>query len=268
MKEILLKIIILLITINLFLFISCVYAVSSCELEFTGDKTEIKPEDKIIYELKVKNINAENGIALMSTTLKYDKDIFEYSIITENSNWSYVSNEINSDNITFTYKNLESTKEDQTIAEIIFTAKQEINTGKQEIALTDITLSTGDVSPQTIKIDDIKSEIMISTNDEKNTDNNEEEQYDSSTEENQEVSNEEQQDTINEENKENEENNQPENETTTNENIEIYSKDATLATANSLPYTGVLRVIEFLMILLAIISAVIFYRKFIKWKNI
>ena len=109
----------------------------TCNLSIDGDKTELKAGESVIYELKVSDIEAEDGIIMFETLINYDKDIFTCKAINDNdSEWNKTS--MIDDYLTMTRNDLIPNSEDQTIAKIEFTAKQNIEPGEQLIDFSEI----------------------------------------------------------------------------------------------------------------------------------
>ena len=109
----------------------------TCNLSINGDKTELKAGESVIYELKVSDIKAEDGIIMFESLINYNKDVFTCKVINDNdSEWNKTS--MIDDYFTMTRNDLIPNSEDQTIAKIEFTVKQNVEPSEQLIEFSEI----------------------------------------------------------------------------------------------------------------------------------
>ncbi len=115
----------------------------TCDLSITPDKEQVKAGETITYELKAENIDAGNGIVMFTTVMNYDTESFECEVVTDkDSEWTkavFVDNYI-----TMSRKDLSPSQEDQTIAKIVLTAKNNIQKGDSTFNLKNIVFTMDD----------------------------------------------------------------------------------------------------------------------------
>lgn len=115
----------------------------TCDLSIIANKEEVKAGEAIIYEIKAENINAGNGIEMFSTFMDYDTESFECNVITySDSKWiktAFVDNYL-----TMSRKDLSPSQDDQTIAKIAVTVKNDIPEGDRTINLSNIVFTMDD----------------------------------------------------------------------------------------------------------------------------
>ena len=113
----------------------------TCDLLISGDKGQIKAGETITYEIKAENIKAGNGIVMFETILDYDKDSFDCEVITDDSmEWTKTS--FIEDYLTMSRNGLLPSSENQTIAKVAFTAKENIQEGEQIIEFSNLNFIT------------------------------------------------------------------------------------------------------------------------------
>ena len=268
MKKVLLKITLLIIIYIVFIINSSVFG-QSFDFELIADRNEIKPGEKVVLQLNIKNIGLENGVASFQAKLHYDVNSFDYEIVTdENSEWikdeQYSNlNEYDLD-LLFQTKDKIGTKNNQTIAKIILTAKTGIKIEKKNITLTDIVFSTGDAIPQSMNIEDKKVELTVLSDENNNNENN-----NSTQEEDKEKVDNTQKNEIQMTNENNTNMHQENNEQVTdNKENNKLSGDATQSTASMLPHTGIIKIFEIIALICMIGFSIFLYKKYNKWKNI
>ena len=225
---------------------------NGCDILITGDKTEIKPGESVVYEIKATNIKG-GGIIMFEASISYMDTIFNCNLLEDNENWINLTNLLGeTDNVSYIMmqrKGLEASAEDQIVAKIKLTAKTDSTDGIYPINFTNIKFTgENDIS---FNVDDQTKDIKIV----KDTIN---ESIDNT---NQDSHNENDNSTINVEEQSKEKNN-PED----NTNI-LYIQDISKASSGNLPYTGITEVCITLIIIITII-AFIFYKKYKKWENI
>lgn len=128
-----------------------------------ADNLEVKENQEIKVIVKLEDIDVKQGINAIQGKLEYDKNIFEKvtstNLITKN-NWSIVYNEEEGQEegkfimITFS----EGEKENQELLEITLKTKQNLESTKSEIKLTE--LGTSD-SEKIINIDEQTIEVEV-----------------------------------------------------------------------------------------------------------
>lgn len=266
MKEKLIKTSIIIFVIIISLGFNKVFAAdNSLDFTVTGDKTKIKQGEQVTLELKVSNINAGKGIIGAMSTIVYNSDVLSYQV-EKVGDWDIQSN---SDTITVLYGDLSTaTNENQTIAKIIFTAKDNASTGKQTISFKNTDFSLEDTT--TFSVDDVDVEVEIepkSNGDTPATNNDDNNNNNNDNENNQNQNNQNEKDDNNEnDSKQNEDENSEDEET----NTKIESTKAIETTKNNmiLPYAGKLKNGLVILILLGSIVAVITYTRYKYWKNV
>lgn len=135
----------------------------SAELQIIGDKEEVLIGDTVIYEIKVSDIKAGDGVANFSMTIDYDEKVFDLKTATDDTgNW--VEDEQNSKmdpkNFFVTTSDMRGTKNDQLIAKIMFTAKENANIGgNYSIKFKKIRFSAEDFSD--IQIEDKEMKVTV-----------------------------------------------------------------------------------------------------------
>lgn len=128
-----------------------------------ADNLEVKENQEIKVIVKLEDIDVKQGINAIQGKLEYDKNIFEKvtstNLVTKN-NWSIVYNEEEGQEegkfimITFS----EGEKENQELLEITLKTKQNLESTKSEIKLTE--LGTSD-SEKIINIDEQTIEVKV-----------------------------------------------------------------------------------------------------------
>lgn len=104
----------------------------TCTLTIDSDKTKIAAGESVTFSIKVSDINAGNGIAMFTTTVEYDTNVFDIKVqSTDNGVWTVVANIEGS--ITFSTSNYETTTQDNEIGKVILTAKQGVEIGEQTV---------------------------------------------------------------------------------------------------------------------------------------
>ena len=131
----------------------------TCDLSIIGDKTQIKPGEAITYEIRAENIKAGSGIIIFEALLDYDTDAFTCEIVNdENSEWSKTT--FTDDYLTMSRNDLLPNSENQTIAKLVLTAKEDIEDVDQSLDFNEIRFTAdGDAS---FTIEDKSVPITIS----------------------------------------------------------------------------------------------------------
>ncbi len=137
---------------------------ANAKVSISSSKSECKKDDEITFEVKVSNIDNEQGIIALGGTINYNKDELEFVKVTNSGNWSA---SYNSDNGKFVADRSDRTKEDETVFNVIFKVKVE-DEKSVDVKLSDLEASGGDGA---IKISDANATITVKG---KNSDQNNE----------------------------------------------------------------------------------------------
>lgn len=130
----------------------------SCDISIKENKKSIKAGETIEYYIKVSNINAGDGIKSFETYVDYDTNMFECRIISnEEKNWNKTG--FLEGYLTMYKSDLQASSDDQIIAKVVFTAKQNVPSGNYKALLKSIKLTSGD--DQIINIEDKTININV-----------------------------------------------------------------------------------------------------------
>ncbi|MBR3250010.1 MAG: hypothetical protein IKF83_04910 [Clostridia bacterium] len=122
----------------------------TCDLSIVGDKSQIKPGETVTYEIKAENIKAGSGIIIFEALLDYDTDAFDCEIVNdENSQWSKTT--FTDDYLTMSRNDLLPNSDNQTIAKITLTAKEDIENGEQSLDISEIRFTADEDASFTIE---------------------------------------------------------------------------------------------------------------------
>ena len=98
---------------------------NTCDLYILIDKKEVKAGETVTYNLSANNIVADSGIVMFETRINYDSNLFDCKVENnEESEWQVVSSMDNY--VTTSRKDLEGKLENQNVAVLHFTAKQDV----------------------------------------------------------------------------------------------------------------------------------------------
>ena len=158
--------ILILVLFFVILLVNCSEATDNgtCEVSLIPNKTTIKEGESLIYEIKVENIDAGDGITSVGAVIEYDDSIFDFVTVSDNSiKWS-LNNQAGY--LFISTNDSLPTKQNQTVAKLKFTAKQNASLGKQEIKLSkiDITYDDND-DTKLFHLEDVSSSVTIVKND-------------------------------------------------------------------------------------------------------
>ncbi|MBR3134556.1 MAG: hypothetical protein IKG56_03755 [Clostridia bacterium] len=113
----------------------------TCDLELVGNKTELKNGETITFEVKASNIEAGNGIVMFESLLDYDSSIINCEIETDDTmEWDKLG--LVDKYVTLMRKDLQPSSENQTIAKITISAKENATKGQQTIKLKNVKFTT------------------------------------------------------------------------------------------------------------------------------
>ena len=149
MKNKILKIFILILTIIVLLGISVISRAETYSFTFTVNPTEVTadPGETITVNLGIADIDqSTDGINAIQGDLSYDKSIFEnVEIITTQSNWSVTFNQLNDSDRKgrFVISNLTGAKTTQTVAQLKATIKSGVTASSAIINLDNVYSSYG-----------------------------------------------------------------------------------------------------------------------------
>lgn len=280
------NIFILFFTIMIIIGINCVYAADtnySCDINIEGSKNTLKQGETETYEIKVSNINAEDGIILFNAEIVYDKDAFEYKF-ESGDEWNL--NGIVENIVTVSRKDLLPNSQNQVVGKIILKAKSDAKDGNYSIGLKKIKFTMeGDksfqVEDKSKKIEIKKDSSAEKEEEEKDKESKEEKDKEKEEEKESEKKEEKKEEKQSEENKEKkeekqskEENNSEIKENNTkkeivnNNEIKQPSKINIEENNSSLPYTGVSEWIGIALIIILIVVTIVSYKMYKKWQKV
>ncbi len=130
----------------------------SCKVSLLPDKTSIKPGEAITYDLKVSDINAGEGVVISDFYVSYNTEIFDCKVKSADED-KWVMNGFLDGKVTMSTYGVQPTKEDQTIAKIILTAKTGVSNNSYQVDLTEISFITSD--DQKIEIPNIQTNVKV-----------------------------------------------------------------------------------------------------------
>lgn len=129
----------------------------SCDMSITSNKTSIKAGESIEYEIKISDINADEGIKAFETYINYDSNLFDCAVKSnEEENWSKVGF---LEGYLTMVKNDNANLEDQVIAKIVFTPKTNITSNNYKINFTKNKFTVG--NDQVFEVEDNSIEIEV-----------------------------------------------------------------------------------------------------------
>lgn len=272
-------ILVVLATITIICFNNASFAVNManiCNLDLIPNKSQVQPGETIVYEVKITDIKDADGIVTFGAYINYDDEVltFDGENISPNKDWMLVGNMEN--DITMQRSSMEPSKEDQVVARLSFTVKSNANVRNQTIKLESIMISTENETYDTLPDVSATFAIVQGGSSQNSIPENQVPENEIPTNEI----------PVNEI----PENEIPENEIDENlidENIikdnEVEDKnqisqenliddgkneDATRSKDRVLPQTGTAEIVGAIALVLLIISAVIFHKKYNKWYGI
>lgn len=266
-------IVMLLISLStLFININKSFAAGSCKIELIPDKTNIKPGEKVTFELKATDITMSDGICDIIGYINYNSDLFEDCEFVASDTWEDSAQDFREaypedfkDYFFFTTKFPSSAN--QVIAKISLKAKTNATVGKTEVTLTgaedDGVIVKGPNSDDEMEINDISVPLTIVSESAPNPvtpDPTPEPMPDPTPET---------QPNPTPESTPDEEEDEEDDEDDEDEDIEKPSKDMQKTTSSSdLPNTGRLGIGKILIVISIIGFAILSYKKYNKWKKI
>lgn len=280
------NIFILFFAIMIIIGINCVYAADtnySCDINIEGSKNTLKQGETETFEIKVSNINAEDGIILFNAEIVYDKDAFEYKF-ESGDEWNL--NGIVENIVTVSRKDLLPNSQNQVVGKIILKAKSDAKDGNYSIGLKKIKFTMeGDksfqVEDKSKKIEIKKDSSAEKEEEEKDKESKEEKDKEKEEEKESEKKEEKKEEKQSEEDKEKkeekqskEENNSESKENNTkkeivnNNEIKQLSKTDIEEKNSSLPYTGVSEWIGISLIIILIVVTIVSYKMYKKWQKV
>ena len=276
-------ILVVLATITIICFNNASFAVNManiCNLDLIPNKSQVQPGETIVYEVKITDIKDADGIVTFGAYINYDDDVLTFD---DNNvagdQWSCVYKEEN--DITLNRTSALPSKEDQVVARLSFTVKSNANVRNQTIKLENIMISTEnetydtlpDVSATFSIVQGGSSQNSIPENQvpENEIPTNEipvNEIPENEIPENEILENEIDENLIDEniiKDNEVEDKNQISQENLIDDGK---NEDATRSKDRVLPQTGTAEIVGAIALVLLIISAVIFHKKYNKWYGI
>lgn len=131
----------------------------NCNLSIVGEKSTLSVGESAIFEIKVDNIQAGAGIVMFEALINYDENTFECQIAGDKDNkWTKTS--VMEHYFTMNTSNLEPTSENQTIARIKLTAKQDAIAENKVIEFSKMKFTTDDEKTFSVKDEAINMEIV------------------------------------------------------------------------------------------------------------
>lgn len=238
------------------------YATIDGKIELNTEKSEYSKDEQVSVEVKLCNLNADNGIIAFVGELEYDKNNLEYLGMEGKNGWATPSyNEANgkfvSDRNTYSENN-------EVMFQINFKVKSE-SAENVKIAVKNIEISNGTYG--TFK--DATTNITIKINSNTQEDNTNTNTQDTNT--NTQDTNTNTQDTnTNSQNTSTNANTQTSSNLTSKANTTIKSNTSTSSNNKSpikLPYAGNTNVFVIILLILFIVSALIYYVKYVRVKK-
>ena len=132
--------------------------INTCDVEIYVDKDKLKTGEAVTYKIMANNIMADDGIVLFETLINYDSNIFECKV-NNSQNDLWVQTSMIDNYLTMTRRDFTSSVEDQTVATITFTAKEDINLDEETITFNNIKFTMGDGQSFEINKDEVFIEI-------------------------------------------------------------------------------------------------------------
>lgn len=106
----------------------------SCNLTFEGNNNGINVGETAVFDIKVSNINAEDGVIMLEGLLDYDYRTFECNIVDiENGKWHKLS--MLEDYFTIVRDDLMPSSENQTIGRLSVKLREQVQPGTYQIIL-------------------------------------------------------------------------------------------------------------------------------------
>lgn len=121
--------------------------------------SEAKKDDTISFDIKVSNIDHEEGIIALGGKVDYSDDL-EFAGVSNAGNWS---TSYNSDNGKFAADRSDRTKNDETV----FTINFKVKTGDEETASVNVSGLEASGGDGTIKISDASAAVKLNKKDDK-----------------------------------------------------------------------------------------------------
>ncbi len=257
MKEKLFKIsLIIIITLLIVQLFNCkVFADDNnytCDLDITGN-SEVKAGEEVIYELRVKNINAEDGILSFETLINYNDSLVDVTVESDdNGNWNKAS--MIENYLTMTRSDLLPSSEDQVIAKIKVTANSDATLGDTTIDLTKIKFTME--GENFFELEDKSIELKIVQGEEDSQEDPDQKEDEDSKEDDKKKEDQQKRDNTSK--------NSVENNTTTVKNLITQNTTS----GKVLPFTGIVETGIVILIITLIVVAYIYYKKYKTWKNV
>ena len=163
-------IVMLLISLStLFINVNKSFAAGSCKIELIPDKTNIKPGEKVTFELKATDITMSGGICDITGYVNYNSALFEECEIVASDPWMDMKSNLGDDlkdfDNWFMLSNFFPSSADQVIGKISLKAKTNATVGKTEVTLTgeedDGVIVKGPNSDDEMEINDISVPLTI-----------------------------------------------------------------------------------------------------------
>lgn len=137
--------------------------VSATKMELKTERQEIKAGEEIDIEIKVKDIDIENGINSIQGQFIYNKEDWKINNVEGKNNWSIVYNEEEGKSKgKFVLINFgKETKEEEVIAKITLKARNKITNTKTELKVIDSYTTDGE---EMIQLEEASEIIKIKAN--------------------------------------------------------------------------------------------------------
>lgn len=116
------------------------FAADICTISLVPNKTQIKPGESVTFEVRATNINDSKGIILFAAYVNYDDNALTFN--TANIGGDGWSGTVSENYISMQRTSLEPSKENQVIAKLTFTAKSNASVANKTIGLENISVTT------------------------------------------------------------------------------------------------------------------------------
>lgn len=142
----------------------------SYKVNLTATSTTAKAGDTVSINLKITNVNVENGIGSCQGTVSYDKDVFELVEISGIGKWGGLASDDNG-NFTGARSDAQAISEDQEILTVELKVKDSAKAGSSEIKVSNFEAYNYD-DEDGIKADNATINIKVENDNTNSTDGN------------------------------------------------------------------------------------------------
>ncbi len=144
--------------VTVIIFILCITTISmasNVSVSLSSDKTNVKKGEEVKIKISIKNFTREGTQKALEAKLEYDSEKLEYKSVNWKEGWSGV---ISTDGTGIAIAKSEEVNEDETIAEITYLVKENVEKGNTNVKIKEIlTSANGD----SVEADDAEVTISI-----------------------------------------------------------------------------------------------------------